>query len=153
MRLRGAGVCIQGLVLLVNQWLLFVELVGFVNNAFFMSQSACLSANVPSEFLFVWFCCWFVCMWIRVSEHNPLIVRHVQIEQFYIRRMWAFVWVFVTYSMSTNYLVVVCGKSWAERGLLAVFPNGAFHSPAIHVTVWWRWKGEPRINGVEAVPC
>lgn len=50
-------------------------------------------------------------MWIRVSEHNPLIVRHVQIEQFYIRRMWVFVWVFVTYSMSTNYLVAVCGKS------------------------------------------
>lgn len=52
------GECIQGLVLLGNQWLLFVELGGFVNNAFFMSQSACLSANIPSGFLFV--CCFVV---------------------------------------------------------------------------------------------
>lgn len=55
--LRGCaelvGECIQGLVLLGNQWLLFVELGGFVNNALFMSRSACLSANVPAEFLFV----------------------------------------------------------------------------------------------------
>lgn len=51
------GECIQGLVLLGNQWLLFVELGGFVNNALFMSRSACLSANVPAEFLFV--CCIF----------------------------------------------------------------------------------------------
>lgn len=77
------GECIQGLVLLGNQWLLFVELGGFVNNAFFMSQSACLSANVPSEFLFV---CGFVVglsMWIRVGEHNPLIVCHIQIDPFF----------------------------------------------------------------------
>lgn len=49
------GECIQGLVLLGNQWLLFVELGGLVNNTFFMSQSARLSTNVPLEFLFVWF--------------------------------------------------------------------------------------------------
>lgn len=78
------GECIQGLVLLGNQWLLFVELGGFVNNALFMSRSACLSANVPAEFLFVcwffFFLCW-LCLWIRVSEHNPLIVCHVQTVQ------------------------------------------------------------------------
>lgn len=79
------GECIQGLVLLGNQWLLFVELGGFVNNAFFMSQSACLSANVPSEFLFV--CCFVVGVWIRVGEHNPPIVCRVQVDQFYIGHM------------------------------------------------------------------
>lgn len=81
------GECIQGLVLLGNQWLLFVELGGFVNNAFFMSQSACLSANVPSGFLFV--CCFVVgvVLWTAVGEHNPLFVCRVQAEQFYLRSM------------------------------------------------------------------
>lgn len=77
------GECIQGLVLLGNQWLLFVELGGFVNNALFMSRSACLSANVPAEF--------FVCVlnffsWRCVYgsgsvSNNPLIVCHVQMLQ------------------------------------------------------------------------
>lgn len=80
--------CIQGLVLLGNQWLLFVELGGFVNNAFFMSQSACLSANVPSEFLFV--CCFVVGMFVCGSGSvniTLLIVCHVQADGFYIRYM------------------------------------------------------------------
>lgn len=47
--------CIQGLVLLGNQQLLFVELGGFVNNAFFMSLSVRLLAGFPSQFLFVFF--------------------------------------------------------------------------------------------------
>lgn len=37
--------------MLGNQWLLFVELGGFVNNAFFMSLSVCLLARVPSIFI------------------------------------------------------------------------------------------------------
>lgn len=51
--MEPVGECIQGLVLFRNQWLLFVELGGFVNNAVFLaSQSACLLASVPSQFLF-----------------------------------------------------------------------------------------------------
>lgn len=70
------GECIQGLVLLGNQWLLFVELGGLVNNTFFMSQSARLSTNVPLEFLFVWFFFFwfFFVMFMDWSEHNPLCV-------------------------------------------------------------------------------
>lgn len=92
------GECIQGLVLLGNQWLLFVELGGFVNNAFFMSQSACLSANVPSGFLFV-YCFVVVYVWIRVGEHNPLTVCCVQIDQSCIRHMWALVCVCFEYTV------------------------------------------------------
>lgn len=65
------GECIQGLVLLGNQWLLFVELGGFVNNALFMSRSACLSANVPAEFfvcVLIFFFFMPLCLRIRVSE-------------------------------------------------------------------------------------
>lgn len=80
---------IQGLVLLGNQWLLFVVLGGFANNAFFMSHSACMSANVPSQFLLV--CCFvvgvLVWVWIWVGEHNPLIVCHVHEDPFCIRYM------------------------------------------------------------------
>lgn len=54
--MEPVGESIQGLVLFGNQWLLFVELGGFVNNAVFLtSQSACLLASVPSPFLFAFF--------------------------------------------------------------------------------------------------
>lgn len=49
------GECIQGLLLLANQQLLFAELGGFVNNAFFMSPSMRLLASFPSQFSFVLF--------------------------------------------------------------------------------------------------
>lgn len=49
------GECIQGLLLLGNQQLLFVEPGGFVNNAFFMSLSVRLLASVPSQFFDVFF--------------------------------------------------------------------------------------------------
>lgn len=77
------GECIQGLVLLGNQWLLFVELGGFVNNALFMSRSACLSANVPAEF-FVCVLNFFSCRCVYGSgsvSNNPLIVCHVEMLQ------------------------------------------------------------------------
>lgn len=68
------GECIQGLVLFGNQWLLFAELGGFVNNAwvffFFVSLSVCLLASVPSQFLFVFlFCCLsMVCLRIGCNQ-------------------------------------------------------------------------------------
>lgn len=41
------GECIQGLVLLGNQWLLFVELGGFVNNALFHVPECVLVGKRP----------------------------------------------------------------------------------------------------------
>lgn len=61
------GECIQGLLLLGNQQLLFVELGGFVNNAFFMSLSVRLLASVPSQFFDVVFFFFLMgCLWIGV---------------------------------------------------------------------------------------
>lgn len=60
------GECIQGLLLLANQQLLFAELGGFVNNAFFMSPSMRLLASFPSQFSFVLFFFWMGCLWIGV---------------------------------------------------------------------------------------
>lgn len=52
----------------------------------FMSRSACLSANVPAEFLFVcWIFFFFPCRCVYGSgsaSNNPLIVCHVQTPQF-----------------------------------------------------------------------
>lgn len=68
------GECTQGLVLLGNQRLLFVELGGFVNNAFSMSPECVPAGKRPlthTQFLFVGFFFLFVfflmgCLWIRV---------------------------------------------------------------------------------------
>lgn len=78
--MEPVGECIQGLVLFGNQWLLFVELGGFVNNAVFLtSQSACLLAGVPLAificvFLFFFlFSLLMVCLWIGCNQaHYPV---------------------------------------------------------------------------------
>lgn len=74
------GECIQGLVLLGNQRLLFVELGGFVDNAFFMSLSVRLLASVPSVFICVFL---MGCLWIGIIRciivcHRPCsFISHV----------------------------------------------------------------------------
>lgn len=100
--------CIQGLVLLGNQQLLFVELGGFVNNAFFMSLSVRLLAGFPSQFLFVFFffdgCLWFgVIRRIIVCQPPSSFISHV--HRWTEGCMGA---------LAANYVALVHGKRRAE---------------------------------------
>lgn len=120
---------------------------GLLTMPFFMSQSACLSANVPLRiFLLV---CFVVGVCSRVGEHNPLVVCHIQVDQFNTRPMWALcVCVCVLNLQYGCKLFSADGwkvPSWG--GLVRVLPNGAFHSPPIHVTAWWRRRGSRGLRG------
>lgn len=63
------GECIQGLVLLGNQWLVFVELGGFANNALFYGSECLPVGQCPlANFVCALFCC--LCEWNGVSKRN-----------------------------------------------------------------------------------
>lgn len=130
------GECIQGLVLLGNQWLLFVELGGFVNNALFHVPECVLVGKRPLRIFVCVLLFLLLCLWIRVSKRNPLIVCCVQAVQFYIRHMWALVCPCVS-NIQYECKLFSAGvrKMWSWRGLLPALPNGAFHSPPF----MWRY--------------
>lgn len=97
---------------------MFVELGGFVNNAFSMSPSVCLLASVHSHTrnFYLWVCLFFLieCLWIGVIRH-VIACQHPCSFISHVHRWTAG---FMD-TLAANYIAPVHG-----RGLLP-----AFHSP------------------------
>lgn len=102
------GECIQGLVLLANQWLLFVELGGFVNNAFLCPRVRGCRQTSPLNFcLCVGF---FVGVFIDQGQQaQPSYCVRCPSGPVFFFQAHGSISVYVCFEY-TNYLVRACGK-------------------------------------------